>query len=107
MATLLIAEHSNDALNALTAKAMTAAAAIGGEVHVLVAGENCRPAAEAAAKLGGVAKVILAEGPHLAHQLAEEIAALVVPMMANYDTVIAASTARPRTSCRGSLQIST
>ena len=96
MATLLIAEHSNDALNALTAKAMTAAAAIGGEVHVLVAGENCRGAAEAAAKLGGVSKVILAEGPHLAHQLAEEVAALVVPMMANYDAVVAASTARAK-----------
>ncbi len=93
MTTLLIAEHSNDALNALTAKALTAARALGGEVHVLVAGHNCQPAAEAAAKLDGVAKVLVADGPQFANQIAEEIAALVVPMMANYDAVVAAATA--------------
>jgi electron transfer flavoprotein alpha subunit len=93
MATLLIAEHSNDALNALTAKALTAARALGGDVHVLVAGQNCRPAAEAAAKLDGVAKVLIADGPQFANQIAEEIAGLVVPMMANYDAVVAAATA--------------
>ena len=93
MTTLLIAEHSNDALNALTAKALTAARALGGEVHVLVAGHNCKPAAEAAARLDGVAKVLVADGPQFANQIAEEIAALVVPMMANYDAVVAAATA--------------
>ena len=93
MATLLIAEHSNDALNALTAKALTAALALGSDVHVLVAGHNCTPAAEAAAKLAGVSKVLVADAAQLGHQLAEEIAALVVPMMANYGAVVAAATA--------------
>jgi electron transfer flavoprotein alpha subunit len=96
MATLLIAEHSNDALNALTAKAMTAAAAIGAGVHVLVAGQGCKGAAEAAAKLKGVSKVIVADAPQYAHQLAEEITALVVPMMANYSHVVAAATAQSK-----------
>ncbi len=96
MATLLIAEHSNDALNALTAKAMTAAAALGTEVHVLVAGHNCKAAAEAAAKLQGVAKVIVVDAPQYSHQLAEEVTALVVPMMANYGAVVAAATAQAK-----------
>jgi electron transfer flavoprotein alpha subunit len=96
MATLLIAEHGNDTLNALTAKAMTAAGQIGGDVHVLVAGHNCRPAAEAAAKLKGVTKVLIADAPHLGNQLAEEVTALVVPMMAAYTTLIAASTAHAK-----------
>ncbi len=94
MPALVIAEHSNDALNAVTAKAVTAAAALGGEVHILVAGSNCRPAAEGAAKLEGVSKVLLADAPHLANQLAEELAALVVPLMAGYEAVVAPSTAR-------------
>jgi electron transfer flavoprotein alpha subunit len=94
MAVLLLAEHSNDALNAATEKALSAAAALGSDVHVLVAGANARPAAESAAKLKGVTKVLLADAPHLANQLAEEMAPLVVGLMGNYDTLIAASTAR-------------
>jgi electron transfer flavoprotein alpha subunit len=94
MAILLLAEHTDSALNALTAKALTAAAALGGDVHVLVAGQGCRPAAEAAAKLNGVAKVLLVEGAQYANQLAEELAALIVPMMASYDALVAPSTAR-------------
>jgi electron transfer flavoprotein alpha subunit len=97
MRVLLLAEHSNSALNQVTAKALSAAAALGGEVHVLVAGCACRPAAEGAAKLGGVAKVLLADAPHLAHQLAEEMSALIVPLMKTYDALIAASTARGKT----------
>ena len=92
MTTLLIAEHDNKTLNPLTLKALTAATAIGKDVHVLVAGKDCRQVAEAAAKLPGVAKVTLAESPHLEQQLAEEVAALVVPMMAGYDAVLAAAT---------------
>jgi electron transfer flavoprotein alpha subunit len=91
MAVLLIAEHDNKTLNPLTLKALTAAAAIGGEVHVLVAGNGCRPVANAAAKMAGVSKVRLAESPQLEQQLAEEVAALVVPMMAGYDAVVAAA----------------
>ena len=94
MAILLLAEHTNDALNPATAKALTAAVDLGGDVHVLVAGAGCRPAAEAAAKLTGVAKVLVADAPHLAQQVAEDMAALIVPMMANYDALIAPATAR-------------
>ena len=93
MAILLLAEHSNSALGGATAKALTAAKAIDKDVHVLVAGHNCRPAADAAAKLAGVAKVLVADAPHLAHGLAEEVAALIVPLMAGYATLIAPATA--------------
>jgi electron transfer flavoprotein alpha subunit len=72
---------------------MSAATAIGQTVHVLVAGADAKPVAEAAAKLEGVGKVLLADAPQLAHQLAEEMAALIVGLMPNYDTAIAASTA--------------
>ena len=71
---------------------MTAAKAMGGDVHVLVTGNGCRSVAEGAAKLQGVSKVILAEGAHLEHRLAEEIAGVIVPMMANYDAVVQAAT---------------
>ncbi len=94
MAVLVVAEHTNSELNPVTAKAMTVATALGGDVHVLVAGAGARPAAEAAARLQGAAKVLLADAPHLAHQLAEDMAALVVPLMGAYDAVVAASTAR-------------
>jgi electron transfer flavoprotein alpha subunit len=94
MTVLLLAEHTNDALNPVTGKALTAAKAMGQPVHVLVAGKGCRPAAEAAAKLDGVAKVLIADGEQTAHQLAEEMAALLVPLMAGYDALLAASTAR-------------
>jgi electron transfer flavoprotein alpha subunit len=67
--------------------------AIGQTVHVLVAGADAKPVAEAATKLEGVSKVLLADAPQLAHQLAEEMAALIVGLMPNYDTAIAASTA--------------
>jgi electron transfer flavoprotein alpha subunit len=93
MTVLLIAEHDNAVLGPITAKAMTAAKALGGDVHVLVAGHNCRAAADQAAKMQGVAKVIIADAPQYARQLAEEMAALIVPMMANYDALLAASTA--------------
>jgi electron transfer flavoprotein alpha subunit len=92
MAVLLVADHDNKALNGVTAKALTAAKALGGDVHILVAGNGCKSVAEGAAKLQGVAKVLLAEGPQLEHRLAEEVAALIVPMMANYDAVLQAAT---------------
>jgi electron transfer flavoprotein alpha subunit len=92
MATLLLAEHTNGALAAATGKTISAASALGGEVHVLVAGHRCKPAAEAAAKLAGVAKVLTADAPHLEHGLAEEIAALIVPLMAGYDALVAPAT---------------
>jgi electron transfer flavoprotein alpha subunit len=93
MAILLVAEHSNSALNGATAKALTAAKAIGGDVHVLIAGHNATAAADAAAKLDGVAKVLVADAPHLANGLAEEVAATVVLLAGGYDTIVAPATA--------------
>ena len=93
MPVLLLAEHSNSALGGATAKALTAALGIGGPVHVLVAGSSCRQAAQGAARLEGVAKVLIADAPHLAHGLAEELAALIVPLMAGYDALVAPATA--------------
>lgn len=92
MTILLIAEHDNATLSDQTAKAMTAASQIGGDVHVLVAGKGAKAAADEAAKLDGAAKVLLAEDASLEHQLAEPMAALVVSMAGNYDTIIAAAT---------------
>ncbi len=93
MAVLVLAEHTNAALGSATAKAVTAAKQLGGDVHVLVAGSGAADAAAAATKLDGVSKVLHADAPHLANGLAEEIAALVVPLMANYDALVAPSTA--------------
>ncbi len=93
MSVLLIAEHSHAALNGATARALTAARAMDADVHILVAGANCRAAAASAAKLSGVSKVLLADAPHYAHGLAEEIAALIVPLMATYTAVVAPATA--------------
>jgi electron transfer flavoprotein alpha subunit len=93
MAVLVLAEHTNSALGSATAKAVTAAKQLGGDIHVLVAGSGAAPAAAEAGKLDGVAKVLVADAAHLANGLAEEVAALVVPLMANYDAFIAPSTA--------------
>jgi electron transfer flavoprotein alpha subunit len=92
MAILLLSEHSNGALQAATGKALSAAKALGGDVHILVAGHNCKAAAEAAATLEGVAKVLVADAPQLEHGLAEEVAAVVVPLMTNYDALVAPAT---------------
>ena len=94
MTSLFIAEHTNDALNPATAKALTAAQALGGDVDILVAGSNAKAAAEEAAKLSGVRKVLLAEAEHLTEQVAEEMAGLIVPLMDNYDAAVAPATAR-------------
>ena len=92
MATLLVAEHVNTALKDATYKALTAARALGGEVHVLVAGKDCKPAAEAAAKLDGVAKVLLADDPLYEHMVAEPVAALIVSLAGGYDAILAPAT---------------
>ena len=92
MAVLLVAEHDNNALNAATAKAMSAASAIGSDVHILVAGNGCSSVADEAAKIDGAAKVLLAEAPHLEHHLAEEMAALIEPLAKNYDAILTPAT---------------
>ena len=95
MTALLIAEHEQGVLKDATNKALTAASQLGAEVHVLVAGgEGSRTAAEAAAKLAGVAKVLLAEGASYAHDLAEPLAALIVALAPSYDAFVAPATSR-------------
>ena len=92
MTTLLIAEHDNAHLKDATHKALTAAQALGSPVHVLVAGSNARAAAEAAARLEGVGKVLLADSPAYEHRLAEPMAALIVELAGPYDALVAPST---------------
>ena len=92
MATLLIAEHDNASLNEATAKALSAAAALGSDVDILVAGKGAQAAADEAAKLAGVNKVLLAESDALEHSLAEPLADLIVGLADGYDAVVAPAT---------------
>jgi electron transfer flavoprotein alpha subunit len=96
MPTLLLAEHDNKGLKDATAKAITAATAIGGPVHILVAGKDCSPAAAAAAKLDGVEKVLIADAPAFEHMLAEPTAALIVALASSYETIMAPATANAK-----------
>jgi electron transfer flavoprotein alpha subunit len=91
MALLVVAEHDNKTLKSSTLNAVAAATAIGGEIHVLVAGSNARPAAEAAAKAAGVAKVLLAEDPAYEHLVAEDLANLVVKLAPSYSHLLTAA----------------
>ncbi|NRP90592.1 electron transfer flavoprotein alpha subunit apoprotein [Rhizobium mongolense subsp. loessense] len=93
MAILLLAEHDNANLSDQTAKTLTASTQIGGDVTVLVAGSNAKAAADEAAKLSGVSKVLLADDASYANQLAEPLAALLVSLSASYDVIIAPATA--------------
>ncbi len=92
MTILLLADHDNASLSDQTAKALTAATKIGGDIHILVAGKAAKPAADAAAKLAGVSKVLLAESDELANNLAEPLADLIVSLSASYDTILSAAT---------------
>ena len=92
MRVLLIADHDNRTLGGSTAKAMSAARELG-EVDVLVAGAHCDAVAQAATKLDGAAKVLLADAPQFEHQLAEEVAALIAGLMGGYEAALTASTA--------------
>ena len=92
MALLVIAEHANAELKPATLNVVTAAKEIGGDIHVLVAGSNAKPAAEAAAKIAGVAKVLLVDAPIYEHRLAEDLAALVVKLAPGYSHVLAPAT---------------
>jgi electron transfer flavoprotein alpha subunit len=94
MTTLLIAEHDNAHLKDATHKALSAATALGAPVHVLVAGSNARAAADAASKLDGVEKVLLADAAPYEHQLAEPIAALIVSLAGSYDALVAPATSK-------------
>jgi len=92
MAILLLADHDNNSLSDQTAKALTAATQIGGDVHILVAGKGAKAAADAAAKLSGVSKVLLAESDELANNLAEPLGDLIISLAGSYDTIVAAAT---------------
>ena len=92
MSVLVYAEHDNAALKDATLAVVTAAAKLG-EVHVLVAGAGCAGVADAAAKVAGVAKVLLADNAAYANQLAENVAPLVAGLMAGYDALLAPATA--------------
>ena len=93
MTVLVIAEHDNSAIKGATLNTVTAALACGGEVHVLVAGHNAAAAAQAAAQIAGVAKVIHADSADLADALAENVAAQVLALAANYSHILFAATA--------------
>ena len=92
MPTLLVAEHDNKVLKDATNKALTAAKALGGPVHVLVAGKGARAVAEAAAKLEGVEKVLIADNASYEHMLAEPVAALLVSLAPSYEAIVAPAT---------------
>jgi electron transfer flavoprotein alpha subunit len=92
MATLLIAEHDNETLSDQTAKALSAAAGLGSDVDILIAGKGAKAAADQAAKLAGVRKVLLAEADGLAERLAEPLAATVVSLADGYDALVAPAT---------------
>ncbi len=94
MSVLVLAEHDNSVLKDATLAAVTAAVAIGGGVHLLVAGKGAAAVAEAGAKVAGVDKVLLADDAVYEHPLAENIAPLVVGLMAGYDAFVAPATTR-------------
>jgi electron transfer flavoprotein alpha subunit len=91
MKTLVLVEHDNSKLNDATLAVVTAAGKLG-EVHLLVAGHNCAGVAEAAARIAGVAKVLVADDPAYAHGLAENVAPLAAGLMADYDAFLAPAT---------------
>ncbi|MCY1262284.1 Electron transfer flavoprotein subunit alpha [compost metagenome] len=92
MAILVVAEHTNAALAAATLNTVTAAQKIGGDIHVLVAGAGAGAAAEAAAKIAGVSKVLVADNAAYAHQLPENVAPLIAELGKGYSHVLAAAT---------------
>lgn len=92
MSILVYAEHDNASLKSATLNVITAAQQIGGDIHVLVAGQNCQAAATAAAAIPGVAKVLLADNAAYAHQLAENISLLVADLGKGYSHILAAAT---------------
>jgi electron transfer flavoprotein alpha subunit len=92
MASLVLAEHDNKTLSDATAKTVTAAAAISAPVHVLVAGQDCGAAAEAAAKIAGVEKILVADDALYAHMVAETMETLILSIAGKYDAILAPAT---------------
>ena len=98
MKTLVIAEHDNASLKAATLNAVAAAGELGGDVDILVAGAGCGAAADAAAQVPGVATVICADNAAYDHQLAENVSLLAAELGADYDNLLAPSTANGKNS---------
>jgi electron transfer flavoprotein alpha subunit len=92
MAILIIAEHDNAAIKPALLNTVAAAQKIGGDIHILVAGHQCAPAARAAAAIPGVSKVLVVDAPHYAHALAESLATLIASIAGSYSHVLAPST---------------
>ena len=91
MATLIVAEHDNATLRPATLNTVAAAVQLGGDIHILIAGSDCRPAADAAARIAGVEKVLMADDAGLDHGLAEAVTPLVVDLAAGYDYLLASA----------------
>ncbi len=96
MSTLVIAEHDNSSLKKATLNAVAAAQVLGGDIDILVAGGGCGGAGEAAAKIPGIRKVLVADNPAYEHQLAENVSLLVAELGAAYDNILAPSTANAK-----------
>jgi len=93
MAILVIAEHDNQSVKSATLHTVAAGQKIGGDIHVLVAGAGCGAAGQAAAKIAGVSKVLVADAAHYGDQTAENLAALIVSLAKSYSHVLAPATA--------------
>lgn len=93
MVALVIAEHDNGSLKGATHHTVTAAVQCGGDVHILVAGSGCGAAAEAAAQIAGVSKVLVADAPHFADGLAENVAEQILAIASSYSHILAPATA--------------
>jgi len=93
MVALVIAEHDNGSLKGATHHTVTAAVQCGGDVHILVAGSGCSAAAEAAAQIAGVSKVLVADAPHFADGLAENVAEQILAIAGSYSHILAPATA--------------
>jgi electron transfer flavoprotein alpha subunit len=92
MASLVVAEHDNNSVKPATRNAVTAASKLGGDIAILVAGHNCQGAADAAAKISGVSKVLVADAPELEHALPENLAPLIAGLADRYEYLIASAT---------------
>lgn len=92
MTNLILAEHDNTRIKAATLNAVTAASQIGGDIHILITGANCNEAAAQASQISGVSKIIKADAPHLEHNLAEDIAPIIVDLASNYSHILAPAT---------------
>jgi len=96
MSILIVAEHDNTSLNVATLNSVTAGVAIGGDIHLLVAGEACSAVADEASQVAGVSKVLLAESAAYTHALAENVSLLIADLGANYSHILGTSTSNAK-----------